>query len=192
MDVNEEFFLIHHLVFPLLLPFGYEEYQDIWWDYSILSPLNCWNGEEGLFFPPAYIFLPYSLGIAPVLPVYKNMICSIWLNSSCSLTSHAGECLEQPRLKCSVDPALSRILGWMTHWSEFWQKLLFLLVDTNLLIKPTQNSVACVFVVHGKFPSFHGVWLESFSSLLGHDMSLRTVMFWKWPGLDDLLCLFQP
>lgn len=43
----------------------------------------------------------------------------------------------------------------MTCWSEFWPKLLYDLMNINLLIKSTENAVAYIFMIHEKFPSFH-------------------------------------
>lgn len=42
----------------------------------------------------------------------------------------------------------------MTCWSEFWPKLLYYLMNTNLLIKSTKDAVVYVFVIYEKFPSF--------------------------------------
>lgn len=84
--MNEKFFLMHHLVFPPLLLFEYEEYQDFWWDYNVLSPPNCWNGKEGLF--PANIFLLYFLVMALVLPVYRNILLVCLLGKPISQSSH--------------------------------------------------------------------------------------------------------
>lgn len=64
---------------------------------TFFLPLTVGMGKRG-FFSPAYVFLPYSLGMAPVLPVYENMILVCLLGkcisqSSCDLFSAAGQAL---------------------------------------------------------------------------------------------------